>query len=446
MNSKENPRKEDPSFNDSEKIDFKRFSENREKQKKQNVFKVLFKKNKAFDSASDADERPTLDVEAKKISERFSLAHNILWIVLILFVVTYFAFFSDSITTGSMQHMFRNMLGHGDALGSSDKYGFSVNDNAVFAEFSGVPVMAGSDRVVIFAPDGSHQYSDESPYALPEIKVSDKYILIYDRSGNSFGIYDAFGTRYTENSGGKIYSAALADNGTYVVGRKGNEYNSEISIYTSNFELVNLIKKNNRVASLDIKKDGSEIMLLTYSVSPEGDVESELMLLETRSDSPRKLFTLNEGMPLECKYLADGRIVLLFDDTISVLDGDGKQIASMAIDIASSYIYALSERGELGYFSRGYVDSDKLTFHMLRLDENGVKRSQHDVSGKVTRLNMYSDFAYIITENKAIRISTGDTGDVSYFVSERKMYSLVRISGKEYIAFSDALEKIEFEN
>ncbi len=426
------------------KIDLKRFSENDEKEKKQNVFKVLFRKNKAFDLHSDADERPTVDAEAKKISERFNLAHNLLWIVLIVFVVIFFAFFSDSITTGSMQHMFRNMFGHGDVTGSVSEYYFSVNENAVFDGFSGVPVMAGSDRVVIFAPDGSHQYSDESKYSVPELKTSDKYILIYDKNGGMYGIYDAFGIRHSE-SGNRIYGGALADDGTYAIARKGNEYNSEISIYTSNFELLNLIKKNNRVASVDIKADGSELMLLTYSVAPSGSVESELMLLETRSDSPRKLFTLNEGMPLECKYLENGQIALLFDDMLSILSSDGEEISSITVDVDEMYMYELFDNGALAFFERVHEDSDKFLFKFIKLDENGVKRAECAVSSRALDLNMYGDYAYIITEHEAVKFDTLNAEKVGSYQSDKKIYSLFTSSEKEYICFVDSIKEIKFE-
>ena len=187
MKDNEKNRNDIPGEELSKRIDFKKFAPEKPKKKKTNVFKSLFKKNKAFELSSDSDERATVDPEAKKISERYGLAYSILWIVLIVFVVSYFAFFSDSITTGSMQYVFRDMLGHGGGGQTVSGYGFSVNDNAVFTEFSGVPVIAGQDRVVIFAPDGSHQYSDESPYDTPSVESSEKYLLIYDENGNTVG-------------------------------------------------------------------------------------------------------------------------------------------------------------------------------------------------------------------------------------------------------------------
>ena len=427
------------------RIDLGKFSENPKKVKKTNVFKLLFKKNKAFDLSSDSDEKPTVDAEAKKISERFNVAYNVLWIVLIAFVVLFFVFFGDGITTGSMQYMFRNMFGHGDALGSVSEYYFSVNDNAVIGDFSGVPVLAGSDRVVIFAPDGSHQFSDESSYSLPVVKTSDKYILIYDQGGSEFAIYDAFGTRYSQDAPGRIYCGALADNGNSIIARRGSEYNSEIAIYSPNFEMINLIKKNNRVASLDIKDDGSEIALLSYSVGASGNVESELMLLETSSDTPKKLTLFNEGMPLECKYLEDGGVALLFDDALCILDSEGNRTASCTVDIKESCDYFLANDGSLIYYMKGYGDASSFVATFVRLSESSMKKAEYTDTGKVVTLNIHGDYAYIITEYSVIRLGAPDLQNKDIYIADRIIHSFAIISDDTYVCFADSIVKISFE-
>ena len=429
-------------------IDFSRFSheDKSRKTKKTNVFKVLFKKNKAFDLASEPEEHKTVDAEAKKISERFAMTHSILWVVLIAFVVIFFIFFGDGITTGSMQHMFRNMLGRGDVTDGASEYYFTVNENATFADFGGVPVMAGSDRVVIFAPDGSHQYSDESAYAVPQIKTSKQYILIYDKNGSAYGIYDEFGVRHIDTEGERIYTGALADDGTYVVARKGKEYSSEISIYTSGFELLNLIRKNNRVASVDIRPDGSEIMVLSYSVLANGSIESELMLLGKNDTAPRKLLSFTRGLPLECKYLDGGEIILLFDDTVSVLNSGGDVLSSCAVDISATHRYTFTDSGALMYTTRVREDSDVFDFNYVKLDKNGLKKSSCRVEDRVVGLNMYGDYAYIITEHSVIRFTAPDASQTQIYRSHRRIYSFVAVSGREYVCFSDTMTEIGFDD
>lgn len=426
------------------RIDLRKISENEGNEKKTNVFKLFFKSSKASDSYLSTDERPTVDVGAKKISEKFNVAHNVLWVVLVAFVVIFIAFFSDSITTGSMQHMFRNMLGQGANEVDTEGFYFSVNDNAFYGAMSGIPVVVGKDRVVIFSPDGSHEYSAISEYNVPKTDISDKYMLVCDIDGTLYGVYDEFGLRHSDLTGNTITAGAIADDGTHVVARKGNEYTSEITVYTSKFETLNLIKKNNKVASLDIKADASEIMLLTYDVAPTGETESELMLLEKNSDSARKLLTFERGTPLECKYLQNGEIALLFDDSFCILNADGETISSYAIDVNEMYIYELSDSGALLYAERTATYSEDFMFTLVAKDGKGLKKEQYGMIARPVSLNMYGDYAYIITENSIVKLSASELKKIGVYESESRLYSLIMLSGKEYACHSGSIIRIDF--
>ena len=427
------------------RIDLRRFSESEENDKKQNILKVLFKSRKRGEKYSSEEERPTVDVEAKKISERFNVAHNVLWVVLLAFVVIFCVFFSNGITTGNMQHMFRNMFGRGEVTQSTSSYYFSINENAVFGSVDKVPIIAGSDRIVVFSPDGSHEYSEDSEYSLPAMITSDKYVLIYDKGGKAYGIYNEFGLCHSESSGSKIYGGIIANIGTYAIARKGSEYMTEITVYNPNFEVVTVIKKNNAYASMDVKASGSEMMLVTYSVLPDGTVESELMLLKNGEKTPRVLLTFENGTPIECRYLRDGKIAILFDRAFCIFDKDGVQIASCAVNMNDLYMYSISDNGQLMTAERVYGSSNTFAVEMIMLDGVSMKKMQYTLKDVPIELNMYGDYAYIITEHKVIRLDAQDFGKERVFGSDRKLHSLVFIEKDEFICLSDAILKINWE-
>ena len=423
-------------------IDLRKISEHEENEKKQNVLKILFKNRKHNEKYSSDEDRSVVDVEAEKISERFNTAHTVLWIVLLLFVVIFCVFFSEGITTGNMQHMFRNMFVRSETSEGASSYYFSINENAVFGGFAEVPVVAGSDRIVIFSPDGSHEYSAESKYSLPAMITSDKYVLIYDKSGKSYGIYDEFGLCHFESTGGKIYGGMIAYDGTYALARKGSEYMTEITVYNFNFEVMTAIKKNNAYASMDIKNNGSEIMLVTYSVLPDGNVESELMLLKNGEKSPRVLLTLENGTPIECKYLEGDRIAILFDKAFCIFDKDGNMLSSCALNINDIYIYNISDEGRLLLAERIYKSSSTFRVEMIKLNDVGMKKIHYTLNDTPVGLNMYGDYAYIITEHKVIRLDKEDFDNEDVFVSDRKLYSLIFVSGDEFVCMADSALKI----
>ncbi|MBQ1226359.1 MAG: hypothetical protein IIX75_04645 [Clostridia bacterium] len=438
-------KKSDNSYSADGRINLSKISESEESEKKQNILKILFKDKKHKEKYSSDEERPVIDAEAKRISERFNTAHNSLWIVLLTFVVIFCIFFSEGVSTGNMQHIFRNMFGRGEVIESISGYYFSINNNAVFDSISGVPVVAGSDRIVIFSPDGSHEYSEESEYLLPELKASDKIALIYDKGGKAYGIYDEFGQRhFQKDAGGKIYGGAVANDGTYVISRKGNEYMTEINVYTSTFEVINSIKKNNAFASVDIKGNGSEIMLVTYSVSPSGNVESEIMLLKKGEKSPRKLITLENGTPIECKYLKNDNIAILFDKSYCILDKDGNMLSSCAVDINSIYMYSISDDGKLFTSQRIYGIPDTYKTELIHLDGVSMTKLQYTLKNAPVKLNMYGGYAYIITEHEAIRLGAENFNDKKIYRSDKKIEDLIFISKEAFICTADCILKIDW--
>ncbi|MBE6608197.1 MAG: hypothetical protein E7633_06560 [Ruminococcaceae bacterium] len=431
-----------PEWQNDGRIDFGKISEYEENERKQNILKILFKNRKHKEKHSSDEDRPVVDAEAKKISERFNTAHNLLWLVLLLFVAVFCIFFSEGITTGNMQHMFRNMFGRGEVTEGTSSYHFSINENAVFDSISNIPIIAGSDRVVIFSPDGSHEYSEESEYSLPALKTSGKFALIYDAGGKAYGIYDEFGVCHFENSGGKIYDGSVSGDGTYAIARKGKEYMTEITLYNAAFEAVTVIKKNNAFASMDIKDDGSEIILVTYSVFANVNVESEIMLLEKGQKTPRKLFTLENGTPIECKYLENGNIAVLFDRSLVLFDRDGEKLASCAIDMNSIYMYNMSDGGRLLFAERIYGSSNTYKVELVAFDGVSVKKSQYTLKNKPVELNMYGDYAYIITENKVVRLDAENFDNETNYLSDRKINSLIFLSEDVFVCTADSAVKI----
>lgn len=437
-------KKSDNSYSADGRIDLSRISESEESEKKQNILKILFKNRKQKDKYSSDEERPTVDAEAKKISERFNVAHNTLWIVLLTFVVIFCIFFSEGVSTGNMQHIFRNMLGKGEATESVSSYYFSINKNAIFDSFSNVPIVAGSDRIIVFSPDGSHEYSKESQYMLPALKTSNRLALVYDKGGNAYGIYDEFGQRHFEEGGNKIYGGAIANDGTYAISRKGKEYMTEISVYTSTFETVTSIKKNNAFASMDIKDNGSEIMLVTYAVFPSGNVESEIMLLKNGEKTPRKLLTLEKGTPIECKYLENGNIALLFDKSYCIFDKDGNMLSSCAVDISDVYMYNISDDGKLLTAQRIYTGADTYKIELTHLDGVSMTKLKYTLKNRPVKLNMYDGYAYIITEDKIIRLGAGNFNDEKIYHSGRKINDLIFISKEAFVCTQDCISKINW--
>ena len=167
------------------------------------------------------------------------------------------------------------------------------------------------------------------------------------------------------------------------------------------------------------------------------------MLLEYEKDSPKKIITLNEGMPLECRYLENGNISVLFEDCFTVLDGNGNIISSCNVDYGEMYLYTLSDTGVLAYFKRVPDNSEKFTAHFIKLSSETMKHSEIKVDTGAVGLNISGDKAYIITVSSIISVDMEDTKNNKVYRSDKKIHSFIVISDKTYVCLADAIKEIE---
>jgi len=171
-------------------------------------------------------------------------------------------------------------------------------------------------------------------------------------------------------------------------------------------------------------------------------VESEIMLLEKGQKTPRKLFTLENGTPIECKYLENGNIAVLFDRSLVLFDRDGEKLASCAIDMNSIYMYNMSDGGRLLFAERIYGSSNTYKVELVAFDGVSVKKSQYTLKNKPVELNMYGDYAYIITENKVVRLDAENFDNETNYLSDRKINSLIFLSEDVFVCTADSAVKI----
>jgi hypothetical protein len=194
---------------------------------------------------------------------------------------------------------------------------------------------------------------------------------------------------------------------------------------------------------MDMNGKTGEIALLTYSVSYDGKVESELMILDTESDAPKKIINLDEGLPIECRYLDNGNISVLFEDCLTLVDPLGGTFSSCALDCTDMYSYKLSDTGALVYAKRVADNSEKFSVHTVLMSENSVKSFSLLIDGRLVGLNISRETAYIITERSAVSVNMSSGKDKKVYSSDEKLKYFIEISDEIYACFATSIKKTE---
>ena len=93
-----------------------------------------------------------------------------------------------------------------------------------------------------------------------------------------------------------------------------------------------------------------------------------------------------------------------------------------------------------------YGSSNTFKIELIKLDGVGMKKSEYTLKEEPIELNMYEDYAYIITERKVMRHDADNFDEMQIFESDRRLLSIIFISGDEYVFTSDSLFRIDLKN
>jgi hypothetical protein len=119
-------------------------------------------------------------------------------------------------------------------------------------------------------------------------------------------------------------------------------------------------------------------------------------------------------------------------------------LSSCAVDIVGAHIYSISDNGELLTSHRIYGGFDNYKIELICLDGVSITRMQYKMKDKPIKLNMYGDYAYIITEHEAIRLGAENFNDKKIYRSDKKIEDLIFISKDAFICTADCILKIDW--
>ena len=234
-----------------------------------------------------------------------------------------------------------------------------------FALYRGDFVSAGRSRFDITDMTGKSVQSTDLGYVRPHICTSEKYLLIYDLSGNAFCVCNSFSPLYNEVTDYPITCAAINDNGYFMIASKDAEYRSVITVYNSDMKKIYHYKTNSGyIFDLLFNNDGT---FLLYTVSAENGVfVSRTISGDIRSDEKKTVFERKDTAFISAKRSDQTHISVLCDGKVMFF-GDGELIGEYdhfprlcrRFEAGGGYTAAVFSTGDTGADSYLYVFDNK---------------------------------------------------------------------------------------
>ncbi len=256
-------------------------------------------------------------VKKKKNSSksRFVLIGAVLSTVIIILFATVF-FTTDKVIEGDeMSSENSEIL----SAVSSDEMGFPVtfsnNDILQCEAFSSRIFVLGKKILTCVSAEGRIKYNKIFTFTQPEMAVSDKYGIVYDRASSKYFIFTHRGVIYEgESENGKhIITAKINNQGDVALVTKSDDSACRVYLTDKKGEVKYIWSCAEEYAvCLDIDQSGEDILCGTIG-SENGIVYSKLYLLNIYSDSEKAEYYI-DGSAVVDVSLSGRRLIASCDD------------------------------------------------------------------------------------------------------------------------------------
>lgn len=219
-----------------------------------------------------------------------------------------------------------------------------------FALFGKGLSVAGNSGIAVFSATGRKTCSSQYSMTSASLSASEKYSAVYDSGGTEYLIFNSFSRVYRGTSEYPVRSFCMSDSGRYLMITGDSEYNSAVRLFSSDFELMTVFRKNGYVTSAALDPEGKRIFIATVDgdSSGSGGFRTELTLYEAGGDSPVLTFDAGNVFPMRAFFLApgdaggDGGFGLLCRDRLLIWSPSGIQVCDSRFGGGNVELFACS--------------------------------------------------------------------------------------------------------
>ena len=261
----------------------------------------------------------------ENISAGLGILQVILYLALFAFVVFAFLTNTNLITYQNFYHFFQDLNASAERVDifSHDSLSYSTDEEQSFTLYRKGLAVAGNTGVTIFSATGRQLVSHGIQYNDPVAVGSGKYLLVYERGGKQYSLYNANTQMHAGETEYPISGAAISDSGMYAIISSASDANSAVYLYNNRFALINVYKKGGNVLDAAISADGHRIAILTVTPN-KGGVSTSVMLAEPGKGSSISENVIASSTGIQCHFTELGKLAVLCTTGVAYLSADGE--------------------------------------------------------------------------------------------------------------------------
>ena len=261
----------------------------------------------------------------ENISAGLGVLQVVLYLSLFAFVALSILSNTNLITYQNFYHFFQDLNASAERVDifTHDSVSYSTDEEQSFTLYRKGLAVAGNTGVTIFSATGRQLVSHGIQYNAPVAVGSGKYLLVYERGGKQYSLYNANTQMHTGETEYPITGAAVSDSGMYALISSASDANSAVYLYNNRFALINIYKKGGNVLDAAISADGRRIALLT-AVPSSGGVSTSVMLAEPGKGTAIAEKTIAPSVGLQCEFTESGKLMALCTTGVAYFSNNGE--------------------------------------------------------------------------------------------------------------------------
>lgn len=263
-----------------------------------------------------------------RIAGRLRVARYAALFIFLIFTAVLFFAFRQEMTMNHFRYLLRNIdFSSNVSIFAGDNIYYNGDDDSEFGFVSGGLAVVSDARVFVTDRASGTTFSQHHGYKSPRLVSSEKYMLVYDRSGSSLSVFNAFSQLKSFEYNGTVVAAATAKDGTVAVAVEGEDnYYSTVYVYSASFELLNTISKYKYVTSLSLSESGDMLVIGSIYADVSGEIRSELLCLEVGKKKELAKVDLENEAVWQLSFFENDDFAVLTDKALYFYDEDGNKI------------------------------------------------------------------------------------------------------------------------
>ncbi len=257
--------------------------------------------------------------EYTELAVRFATAKFVILALVVLLLCGALIFGRSVVSYENFYYMLRDigsMSSFSETRAESLNYSQSGSSQSHTIFKSGLAVL-GDTELKLFTLTGRSTLTEGVRFTNPEIEASDNFVLVYDRGGYSYSLYNSFEQVKSEDHEYPIAYASTSDTGRYAIVTSSGEYRSVIKIYDRDYKLMRVYNKNDHVLSAELDPDGRYLLITSLS-SKDGEYHTTVTVYDIFWNYDRCSVELDDVLPYKAEFISGGRFALFCSDRVLV--------------------------------------------------------------------------------------------------------------------------------